>query len=130
MNDVKMLGRLTKEPKSLTMQNQTELCVFDLAVDRRYKTADGQKGCDFFTCKAFGTLATFCAQNLIKGERIAISGRLANEPWTDTHGQKRISTVIVLREVYFADGRKSSAKAEPTDYPDPTDDNAPLPDFE
>jgi single-strand DNA-binding protein len=116
MNDVKMIGRLSKEPKSL--DTETDICVFDIAVDRKKKNADGSRKVDFFSCKAFGSLAKFASQHLEKGERIAISGRLTNEPWVDKFDQPRISAVIVLREIDFADGRKQQGKDEPTE---PTD---------
>jgi single-strand DNA-binding protein len=120
MNDVKMIGRLTKMPKSL--ETETDICVFDIAVDRKKKNADGSRNTDFFPCKAFGALAKFATQHLEKGERIAISGRLTNEPWVDKHDQPRTNTVIILREIDFADGRKMQGKDEPSEPSDCEED--------
>ena len=127
MNAVKQLGRLTKDPKMVTTQNQTALCILELAVEHRFKSANGTRGADFFTCKAYGVLATFAANNLHKGERILISGRLMNESWKDKFEQNRISTVIVVSEIYFADGKKPSVKADTADYPEVSfDEDLPL----
>lgn len=102
----------------VTTQSQTALCILEIAVEHRFKSANGTRGADFFACKAYGTLATFAANNLHKGERVLISGRLQNEPWKDKFEQNRISTVIVVSEIYFADGKKPSIKADTADYPE------------
>ena len=52
MNYVSMIGRLTKTPDIRQTNTGKNVCTFTLAVDRRYKGADGKTTADFFSVQA------------------------------------------------------------------------------
>ena len=53
MNKVILVGRLTRDPEVKTTQNQVEVCSFTVAVDRRFRSANGERQADFLNCVAW-----------------------------------------------------------------------------
>lgn len=47
MNKAILMGRLTRDPELRMTQTQVPVCTFTIAVDRRFKTAAGEKQADF-----------------------------------------------------------------------------------
>ena len=112
MNYVSMIGRLTKTPDIRQTNTGKNVCTFTLAVNRRYKDADGKTTADFFTVQAWGKLAELCARYLDKGSKVFISGELRNRSYEAKDGSKRTVTEIIANEVEFL-----SPKAEPATPP-------------
>jgi len=109
MNKVSLLGRLTKDPElSYTPTNNTALCKFSLAVNKKAK-----EGADFFNIVAWGKTAEFCSKYFQKGKQIVLVGRLETRFWENAEGKKQYATDIVAEEVFFADSKPSDA-SEPT----------------
>ena len=112
MNHVSMIGRLTKTPDIRQTNTGKNVCTFTLAVNRRYKDADGKTTADFFSVQAWGKLAELCARYLDKGSKVFISGELRNRSYEAKDGSKRTVTEIIANEVEFL-----SPKAEPATPP-------------
>lgn len=111
MNKVILMGRLTKEPElRYTSANNTAVCTFTLAVNRRFKQ-EGQPDADFITIVAWGKTAEFCGKYFEKGRQVAVTGRMQTRTWDDTEGKKHYVTEVVADEVYFADSKKSEGTA-------------------
>lgn len=71
MNNIQLIGRLTKTPELQTSKT-TDYCRFSIAVDRV-----GQKDTtDFFNCTAFGKTAEVICDYVKKGNQIGVSGSL------------------------------------------------------
>lgn len=70
MNNITLLGRLTKDP-IIENSNSTDYTRFSIAVDR-----DKQDEVDFVNCVAFGKLATALVNNCKKGRQLLVNGRL------------------------------------------------------
>ena len=109
MNKAIMIGRLTRDPDIRYTQgeNQTAIARFSLAVDRRGKR-EGEPDADFFNCTAFGRQAEFVEKYLKKGTKIAITGRVQNDNYTDRNGQKVYSVQIIVEEMEFAEGKRNA----------------------
>ena len=59
-NLVILKGRLTREPEiRFTQTNNTKVAAFNIAVNRKFKNAEGNYDADFFNCTAFGASANF-----------------------------------------------------------------------
>ena len=122
MNRFFATGRLTKDPEKRTTQNGTSVCTFTLAVDRRYKNANGEREADFFPVVCWRQVADLSAQYLSKGKQVAIAGE----------GQKRYVTEVVADEVQFlspkGDGveRGRGTTQEPEMSPVSDDDDLPF----
>ena len=112
MNYVSMIGRLTKTPDIRQTNTGKNVCTFTLAVNRRYKDAQGNATADFFTVQAWEKLAELCARYLDKGSKVFISGELRNRSYEAKDGSKRTVTEIIANEIEFL-----SPKAEPATPP-------------
>lgn len=112
MNHVSMIGRLTKIPDIRQTNAGKNVCSFTLAVNRRYKDAQGNAAADFFSVQAWEKLAELCARYLDKGSKVFISGELRNRSYEAKDGSKRTVTEIIANEVEFL-----SPKAEPATPP-------------
>ena len=112
MNHVSMIGRLTKIPDIRQTNTGKNVCSFTLAVNRRYKDAQGNAAADFFSVQAWEKLAELCARYLDKGSKVFISGELRNRSYEAKDGSKRTVTEIIANEVEFL-----SPKAEPATPP-------------
>lgn len=108
MNYVSMIGRLTKIPDIRQTTTGKNVCTFTLAVNRRYKDAQGKATADFFPVQAWEKLAELCARYLDKGSKVFVSGELRNRSYEAKDGTKRTVTEIIATEVEFL-----SPKAEP-----------------
>ena len=76
MNKVILLGRLTRDPEVKTTQSEISVCSFTLAVDRKYKSASGEKQADFLNCVAWRQQAELLGKYFQKGSRIGINRNL------------------------------------------------------
>lgn len=102
MNKVILMGRLTKDPEVRYINNNnTAVCNFTLAVDRKF-----QKETDFIPIVAWNKLAEFCSKYFTKGMRVAIVGSIQTRTWDDNKGNKHYATEILANEAYFADSKK------------------------
>lgn len=106
-------GRMVDEPR-LNEKGKTTSVQFALAVDRSW--IGGKKsGCDFFKCVAFGRTAQFICSNFVKGQLVAISGRLQNSSYETAAGEKRYKTEILVNNADFAGGKPATQYADTDD---------------
>lgn len=110
MNKVVLLGRLTKDPELRYTKNETAVCGFTLAVDRKFQKDET----DFIPVVVWQKTAEFCSKYFQKGQKVAVSGRIQTRTWEDENGDKHYVTEIVAEEVDFADGKKNSEQQSVT----------------
>jgi single-strand DNA-binding protein len=101
MNKVILVGNLTRDPELTETPNGVSVCKFDLAVNRDYTGADGERDCDFFHCTVWRGRAESCGKYLKKGSKVAVVGSLENRSYEDKDGIKRYVTDVVASEVEF-----------------------------
>ena len=108
MNDVKLTGRLTKDPELRHTPQGTPVATFTLAVDREFKHDEA----DFIPIVVWRKTAEFVAQYFHKGQRVLIaSGRIRNDRYTDKDGNPRYRFEVVAERVEFADGKGAGSDA-------------------
>jgi len=107
LNQVVLMGRLTRDPELRHTQSGTAVASFSLAVERDFKSTDGQRQTDFIDIVAWRSTAEFVSRYFTKGLLVAVTGRLQIRDWTDNNGNKRRSAEIVAEQVHFAEGKKS-----------------------
>lgn len=106
LNKAILIGRLTKDPEVRYTQSGTAVCTFTLAVDRKFAKKDsGQPTADFIPIVTWRKLAEICGNNLAKGRRISVEGRIQLRSYDAQDGSKRYVTEIVADEVEFLDSR-------------------------
>ena len=116
-NKVILIGNMTADPELKQTQGGLSVCSFSIAVNRRFKSENGQQECDFITIVAWRQQAEFVCRYFKKGQPILICGQIQTRTWTDNQGQKRYATEVVADEVAFVGNNSSSeAKAEPSTY--------------
>lgn len=112
MNKVILMGRLTRDPElRYTSTNNTPVCTFTLAVDRRFARQGEEKQADFIPVVAWNKLAEFCGKYFQKGRQVAIVGRIQTRTWDDNEGKRHYVTEVVCDEAYFADSKKPDVVA-------------------
>lgn len=103
MNKCEIVGRLVKDPEIKMTTNQTPYCNFTIAVDRRFKDANGQRQADFISCVAWRQTASFIQKYFRKGSRIGIVGSIQTRNYEDQNGQKHYITEVLAEEAEFVE---------------------------
>lgn len=107
------VGRLTKDTEIKLTSNQSKLCMFTIAVDRRFKDKDGNRQADFISCLAWGKNAEFINKYFKKGSRIGIVGSIQTRSYTDKEGKTVYITEVVVDEAEFVESTgNGETKAE------------------
>lgn len=117
MNNVVLIGRLTKDPELKYIPGSgTAVATFIIAIDRDYVKKDGAKETDFIPIEILGKLAEVCANNLGKGRLIALKGSIRVATY-EKEGEKRTYTKVNADRIQFLDykkeGNESGCKFEP-----------------
>lgn len=111
INQVILMGRLTRDPEQRTTASGKTVVSFSLAVDR----AGQDDQADFFDITAWEKLAELVMQYLSKGRRVLVQGRLRQDSWEDKEtGKKRSRVEVTATDVTFLDGPSSESAAAPT----------------
>lgn len=130
MNNVILIGRLTKDPELSFTPSQTALCKFTIAVDRQSKE---EKTADFIRIVVWGKQAENCDRYLFKGKQVAVNGRIQTGSYKDRDGKTVYTTDVIANNVEFLGGKtEAEPKHEPLDLSDmpyeysPADDDMPF----
>lgn len=110
LNHIVLMGRLTKDPELRRTGSGVAVTSFTLAVDRDFKSQDGQKHTDFIDVTCWRNTAEFASKYFAKGRMAVASGRLEIRDWTDKDGNKRRSAEVVADNVYFADSKREGGE--------------------
>lgn len=106
MNQVNVMGRLTREPDVKTYGNEGKTFTrFTLAVDRPYQKGQERK-VDFIPCVAFGKTGEFIGNYADKGARIIVNGSLKIGSYTDKEGVKRLTADVFVDRAELIDWPK------------------------
>jgi single-strand DNA-binding protein len=101
INQVILMGRLTRDPEVRTTSTGKSITSFSIAVDR----AGQEDAADFFDVTAWEKLGELVSQYLSKGRRCLVQGRLRQDSWDDKEtGKKRSRVEVVSTDVTFLDG--------------------------
>lgn len=124
MNQVVLIGRLTKDPEIRYAQNGNAQCIFTLAVDRglsREKkeemAAEGKPTADFIRIVVWGKSAENCSKYLSKGSQCAVNGRIVTGSYEASDGTRRYTTDVNANYVEFLRGAESAAEMPQEDFP-------------
>ena len=114
INQVILMGRLTRDPEVRTTSTGKSIASFSIAVDR-----GGQEdAADFFDVTAWEKLGELVSQYLSKGRRCLVQGRLRQDSWDDKEtGKKRTRVEVVATDVTFLDGPAGDGGNGGSSYP-------------
>ena len=110
LNQIVLMGRLTRDPELRYTQSQIPVCSFRIAVDRDFANSrDGstERQADFIDIVAWRQSAEFVSKYFTKGSMIIVTGRLQMRDWTDRDGNKRTSAEVQADRVMFGETKRS-----------------------
>jgi single-strand DNA-binding protein len=113
LNTIGVVGRLTRDPELRYTAAGEAVCGLRLAVSTRTRNGDGwEDRPNFFDVSVWGRSGEAAADNLSKGRRIGVAGRLAWREWKAEDGSRREAVQIVASSVQYLDAPKRE-RAEP-----------------
>ena len=117
MQKITFIGNLCSDPEVRSTPNGITVTTLVVAVDRKFKDAQGNKKTDFFRVVCWRQLGEICAKFLSKGKKVAIIGELQARIYEDKKGTVRMSLDVQADEVEFL-----SPKQQGNDEPAPDAD--------
>ena len=124
MNRIILIGRLTRDPEVKYTGSGVAVANFSVAVDRRFRNAQGERETDFINIVAWRKTAELCGQYLSKGRQVAIDGTLQMRKYQTQQGENRTVYEVVADNVQFLGDRGSGGGGGAT-APPPGDEDAP-----
>jgi len=105
LNKAMIIGNLGRDPEMRYTPNGQAVTQFTVAVNRNFRGPDGnwQEETEWFRVVAWGPLAERTAENLRKGRKVYVEGRIQTRQWEDKDGQKRYTTELVANQVTALD---------------------------
>lgn len=120
MNSVVISGNVVANPEARTTQSGVSVSTFRVAVQRRFKNAQGQHDADFLTVVAWRGTADFCNKYIQKGSKVIVEGSIQTRSYDAQDGSKRWVTEIMADQVESlnrVENGGQSAPAKPQSAP-------------
>lgn len=99
LNQVTLIGRLTRDPEQKALPNGTAVANFSVATSRTWKDAktnEKKEETEFHNCVAFGRTAEVIGQYLKKGQLVNVVGRLQTRSWEDKDTKKKVYRTEII----------------------------------
>lgn len=103
MNNIQLLGRITKDLEQKITTTGKPVCSFDIAVTRKFD----KEITDFIPCVAWNKTCETMCKFVKKGQLIAIDGSLYTRKYEDKNGNNRTAYEVNVNNFYFAESKKS-----------------------
>ena len=108
MNQISLIGRLTKDIELSQTNNGKSVTNFTLAVNRNFKNSQGEREADFINCQAWGKQAELLANYLSKGSQLGLVGRIQTRNYENQNGQRVYVTEVVTEDITFINSQNNS----------------------
>ena len=106
LNNVCLVGRLTKDPELRYTPSNQAVATFSLAVNRNFKGQDREREADFINCVIWRQQAENLANWAKKGALIGITGRIQTRSYENQQGQRVYVTEVVADSFQLLESRK------------------------
>lgn len=110
MNRVILIGNIASEIESRTTQSGIQNATFRIAVQRKFKSANGEREADFMPVVCWRQTAEFCTRYLAKGRKVAVDGSVQTRSYDAQDGSKRYVTEIIAESVESMDKAQANAQ--------------------
>jgi single-strand DNA-binding protein len=117
MNKVILIGNLTKDPEMKTTTSGTSVTNFTLAVQRRFKNAQGEREVDFLNCVAWKATAEIIAKYASKGNKVAVVGSIQTRTYEAQDKTKRYVTEVMVEEVTLLTPKSDASSGDSKQQP-------------
>ncbi|NCA39074.1 single-stranded DNA-binding protein [Streptococcus equi] len=108
INRVILVGRLTKDPEYRTTPNGIDIANFTLAVNRNFKSKNGEQQADFINVVVFRNQAQNVNNYLSKGSLAGVDGRVQSRSYENKEGQRVFVTEVVADSVQFLEPKNNN----------------------
>ena len=105
INNVVLVGRMTKDAELKFTGNNIAVASFSLAVNRNFKDANGERETDFINCVIWRQQAENLANWAKKGALIGITGRIQTRSYENQQGQRVYVTEVVAENFQMLESR-------------------------
>ncbi|WP_031516826.1 single-stranded DNA-binding protein [Desulfofalx alkaliphila] len=112
LNKVILIGRLTRDPEPRYTTSGVAVTKFNMAVDRPFANKQGEREVDFIDIVTWQKLAEACANHLVKGQLVAVEGRMQIQSYEDKQGIKRKAVDVIAETVKFLSKPKNKDSAD------------------
>ncbi len=109
LNQVVLVGRLTKDPEVVTLEKGKKRTSITIAVARTYKNQDGVYESDFVRCILWNAIAENTTEYCKKGDVIGVKGRLQTSSY-EKDGEAKYSVDVIAEKVTFLSSKKEEPK--------------------
>lgn len=107
LNQVVLVGRLTKDPEVVELENGKKYTSIVVAVGRTYKNTDGFYETDFIKCILWNAIAANTCEYCHQGDVVGIKGRLQVSSYETESKEKKYVTEVVAEKITFLSSKKS-----------------------
>lgn len=108
LNQLVMVGRLTKDPELKKTENGTNVARITVAVPRSYKNSNGEYETDFVDCVLWSGVAESTTEYCKKGDLIGVKGRLQTRKYeTEDEKVKHVMEVIAEKITFLSSNKKA-----------------------
>lgn len=112
LNQVVLVGRLTKDPEVKELENEKSVSNISLAVQRPFKNEEGVYETDFIDCTIWNNVALATREYCHKGDIVGVKGRLQTNSYEDKETGKKITTLNMVAEKVTFLSNKSKDEPE------------------
>ncbi|BCD59598.1 MULTISPECIES: single-stranded DNA-binding protein [unclassified Nitratiruptor] len=122
LNKVILLGNIVRDIELRYTSSGTAISKTAIAVNRKYKTQSGEQKEEvcFIDITFFGRSAEIANQYLGKGKQVLIEGRLVQEQWTDSNGQKRSKHSVQVENMQMLGCKQDGQQTQQVQQPEKT----------
>jgi single-strand DNA-binding protein len=108
LNNVSLVGRLTRDPEMRYISDGTAVAKFTMAINRNFKSSRGEYEADFVNCTVWRKLAENTANYCKKGSLVGVTGRIQSRSFEGKEGDRVYVTEVVADRVRFLEKKKET----------------------
>lgn len=110
MNSICLVGRLTKDVELRYPPSNVAVATFTLAVNRTFKSENGEREADFINCVMWRKQAENLANWAKKGALIGVTGRIQTRTYDNQQGQRVYVTEVVAENFQLMEFKKDGSQ--------------------
>ena len=118
LNSICLVGRLTKNAELKYVNDSMAVATFTLAVNRNFKSQNGEREADFINCVIWRQQAENLANWAKKGALIGITGRIQTRSYENQQGQRVYVTEVVADSFQLLEKRDNGNQLQDRNQPD------------
>ena len=112
LNQIIVVGRLTRDVNIFKSDNGTKVATIPLAVPRSFKNSEGTYDTDFIDCVAFDNVASNTAEYCNKGDIVGVKGRVQSKVVEEDNKKSTVVEIIAEKVTFLSSNKSTKLEAE------------------